>query len=594
MNNLHPIAQAVQSQGRGKDTQLVHMTPNEVAGMQALAKAHGGSLSINPSTGLPEAGILESMLPTILGAGLAAATGGTSLAFINPATIGLGIGALQYARTGSLEKGLMAGIGAYGGAGLGTSLMGAGATGAANAANAGNVGKFAGATAPVGVNSALANASAANTTAAGNLAAGSTAATQEAAKIASQNLATEQARIAASNTFGQNLSNIGGGLKNVFSDPTTFMKNYGGSGMDLAKYGGAAAAAPIMNAMAPEGGPGYKPDNERFDYTYDPGRASQEDLDAQRAAYAARGITGGELKYFNPTYAGPNKTYVAKGGLLSLAEGGMPSDYEYDPVSQTYKKVVQAPTGAVAPVGVPGSGEGSGGDGAQPLSKQTIDFLDNEDKSPGGARDQRMGKINDILAMLAPGSMARALVGGANSLTGGGAGQDRAPVTNLSTRSPDAVAESQGESVTADPTGATETYGDTSMGTLSAQGGLVGLAAGGMSKGGFVVPADVVSALGNGSSDAGLRKLYALIGDVKPIKGKGDGLSDSIPTSIDGRQPARVADGEAYVNPKTVAKIGGGDAKKGAKKLYAMMDKIRQQAHGKKTQQRKVDPRKVV
>jgi hypothetical protein len=115
-----------------------------------------------------------------------------------------------------------------------------------------------------------------------------------------------------------------------------------------------------------------------------------------------------------------------------------------------------------------------------------------------------------------------------------------------------------------------------------------------MSKGGFVVPADVVSALGNGSSDAGLRKLYALIGDVKPIKGKGDGLSDSIPTSIDGRQPARVADGEAYVNPKTVAKIGGGDAKKGAKKLYAMMDKIRQQAHGKKTQQRKVDPRKVV
>jgi hypothetical protein len=80
MNNLHPIAQAVQSQGRGKDTQLVHMTPNEVQGLHALAKAHGGSLSINPSTGLPEAGFLDSMLPTILGVGLAAATGGTSLA----------------------------------------------------------------------------------------------------------------------------------------------------------------------------------------------------------------------------------------------------------------------------------------------------------------------------------------------------------------------------------------------------------------------------------------------------------------------------------------------------------------------------------
>ncbi len=141
------------------------------------------------------------------------------------------------------------------------------------------------------------------------------------------------------------------------------------------------------------------------------------------------------------------------------------------------------------------------------------------------------------------------------------------------------------------PAGSTAGYA-TSVGKK--KGGLLSLAAGGMARGGFVVPADVVSALGNGSSDAGLRKLYALLGDVKPIKGKGDGLSDSIPTSIDGKQPARVADGEAYVNPKTVAKIGGGDAKQGAKKLYAMMDKIRQQAHGKKTQQREVNARAVV
>jgi len=141
------------------------------------------------------------------------------------------------------------------------------------------------------------------------------------------------------------------------------------------------------------------------------------------------------------------------------------------------------------------------------------------------------------------------------------------------------------------PAGSTAGYA-TSVGKK--KGGLLSLAEGGMARGGFVVPADVVSALGNGSSDAGLRKLYALLGDVKPIKGKGDGLSDSIPTSIDGKQPARVADGEAYVNPKTVAKIGGGDAKQGAKKLYAMMDKIRQQAHGKKTQQREVNARAVV
>tara|TARA_R110000782_G_scaffold178741_2_gene269579 strand:+ start:201 stop:866 length:666 start_codon:yes stop_codon:yes gene_type:complete len=135
---------------------------------------------------------------------------------------------------------------------------------------------------------------------------------------------------------------------------------------------------------------------------------------------------------------------------------------------------------------------------------------------------------------------------------------------------------------------------DGSTGVAWAQGGLLALAAGGMAKGGFVVPADVVSALGNGSTDAGIRTLRAKLGAIKHIKGKGDGLSDSIPTNIDGRQPARVADGEVYVDPKTVAKIGGGDMKKGAKKLYAMMDKVRQQAHGKKSQQREVSPAKAL
>jgi hypothetical protein len=131
-----------------------------------------------------------------------------------------------------------------------------------------------------------------------------------------------------------------------------------------------------------------------------------------------------------------------------------------------------------------------------------------------------------------------------------------------------------------------EVHGDMPSGTF-ASGGLMGLSKGGMASGGFVVPADVVSALGNGSTAAGLRALKALLGKIKPIKGKGDGLSDSIKTNIDGKQPARVADGEAYIDPKTVKRIGG------AQKLYAMMDKIRAQAHGKTTQQRKVNPAKV-
>ena len=578
MNQLHPIAQAVQSQGRGKDTQLVHMTPNEVAGMQALAKAHGGSLSINPSTGLPEAGFLDSMLPTILGIGITAATGGAAA----PWMIGAGIGGLQYMRTGSLEKGLMAGLGAYGGAGIGSSLMGAGASNVVGS----QASKIAGENA---VMQEAAKEAAKNTA----MDTARQATFQTAADTSAKELLAAQSQAAASNTIGQNFSNMAAGAKNVFTDPTTFMKNYGGSGMDLAQYGGAAAAAPLMNAMAPAAGPGYKPDNERFDYTYDSGRASQEDLDAQRAAYAARGVTGGELKYFNPTYTGPNKTYVAKGGLLSLAEGGMPSDYEYDPVSQTYKKVVQAPTGAVAPVGIANTG-----DSGPPveLTQQQIDFFDNEDKSPGGARDQRMGKINDIISLAAPLSFARSMLSNMGPSPAAPNPGGYTPTPPGQHRGGPNSFESTGPEATGHDAGITggNSFGGSDGGYNEAAGGLISLAIGGMTQGGFVVPADVVSALGNGSSDAGLRKLYALIGDVKPIKGKGDGLSDSIPTSIDGKQPARVADGEAYVNPKTVAKIGGGDAKKGAKKLYAMMDKIRQQAHGKKTQQREVNAKAVV
>jgi hypothetical protein len=97
--------------GRGDDKMLVHMTPDEVNSLQGLAMATGGSLTINPETGLPEAGWLGKLLPTILGAALAATGVGAPLA------AGI-VGAGQFARTGSLKKGLMAGLGAFGGAGM--------------------------------------------------------------------------------------------------------------------------------------------------------------------------------------------------------------------------------------------------------------------------------------------------------------------------------------------------------------------------------------------------------------------------------------------------------------------------------------------
>lgn len=122
-------AKAVQNQGRGNDTMLVHMTPGEVAGLQALAMQHGGSLTINPETGLAEAGFLKSILPTLIGAGLVIGTGGT----ITPLMAGFGVGGFEALRTGDLGKGIMAGLGAYGGGGIGAGLTAAGAAGSAPA-----------------------------------------------------------------------------------------------------------------------------------------------------------------------------------------------------------------------------------------------------------------------------------------------------------------------------------------------------------------------------------------------------------------------------------------------------------------------------
>ena len=68
------------------------------------------------------------------------------------------------------------------------------------------------------------------------------------------------------------------------------------------------------------------------------------------------------------------------------------------------------------------------------------------------------------------------------------------------------------------------------------------------------------------------------------LKGPGDGMSDSIPATIGKRQPARLADGEFVVPADVVSHLGNGSTDAGAKKLYSMMDKIRRARTGKKKQ----------
>jgi len=130
--SLHALANHMAAQGRNGDSVLVHMTPKEVNGLHALAVARGSQLTTNPQTGLPEAFSLGDLLPAVLGfgldmflPGLGEAVGG-AFGLSAAAGTGIAVGGLTGLATGNLSKGVMAGFGAYGGAGLAEGLMGAG------------------------------------------------------------------------------------------------------------------------------------------------------------------------------------------------------------------------------------------------------------------------------------------------------------------------------------------------------------------------------------------------------------------------------------------------------------------------------------
>jgi hypothetical protein len=394
-------AQHMAAQGRGPDSQLVHMSPREVVGLQALAKASGGSLTTNPQTGLPEAGFLDKMLPLLIGAGITAATGGAAA----PWMVGLGIGGLETARTGSLSKGLMAGLGAYGGAGIGAGLMGAGAETLGATANA------------MGVPAA-------------------TGAGSQAAMLAAQNQGFGQAGLEA---LGQSAATAPGAFTGFVQTPvqsmtsgamglteapgrSAFMNAIGG-GKEALKLG-AAAAAPMLMPEPPKplDIPMSGPNPYRF--RFEPGQ-----IENPEAGYT--GPVSGQRQYFDPRYI----AYAGGGPVEEMSTANV-----YD---------MQNARGGVSDMGI--------------------------DNSTGM---QRM-----------------------------------------------------------------------------AHGG--------------------ISHLGD-YSDGG-----------RLLRGPGDGVSDSIPAMIGSKQPARLADGEFVVPARIVSELGNGSTEAGARKLYAMLDRI-QSARGKTTGKNKV------
>jgi hypothetical protein len=100
-------------------------------------------------------------------------------------------------------------------------------------------------------------------------------------------------------------------------------------------------------------------------------------------------------------------------------------------------------------------------------------------------------------------------------------------------------------------------------------------------------------AAGGGIMQANLGS-YAAGGNPRLLRGPGDGMSDNIPATIGGKQPARLADGEFVVPADVVSHLGNGSTDAGAKKLHAMMDKVRMDRTGKKKQAPAVKAKKYI
>lgn len=87
---------------------------------------------------------------------------------------------------------------------------------------------------------------------------------------------------------------------------------------------------------------------------------------------------------------------------------------------------------------------------------------------------------------------------------------------------------------------------------------------------------------------------YAAGGNPRLLKGPGDGMSDDIPATINARQPARLADGEFVVPADVVSHLGNGSTDAGAKKLHEMMTKVRKERTGNPKQGKQINPNKFV
>jgi hypothetical protein len=123
---------------------------------------------------------------------------------------------------------------------------------------------------------------------------------------------------------------------------------------------------------------------------------------------------------------------------------------------------------------------------------------------------------------------------------------------------------------------------------FAAEGGIATLDSGGYDR--MVGEAPMYSTMASG----GIASLGGYSDGGRMLKGPGDGMSDSIPATIAGKRPARLATDEFVVPADVVSHLGNGSSDAGAKQLYAMMEKVRKARTGTKRQGREINPNKYM
>lgn len=573
---MQHVAQGLASLGRGNDKMLVHMTPGEVKGLQSLAMAHGGSLTINPHTGLPEAGFLSSILPMALGIGLTAATG------LPAWQIGLGVGGVTALASGDLRKGLQTGLGAYGGAGLGESLasfggeMGANmgpqlpaAAAAPTSATAAELARagFNPEGLPLAANSATAAAGASMPTNFG-IDAAPVVAPQPPATMAE--LASNQGQMPGMDALRSNKADyMWSGAKQAVDQPMNFL---GTKGVPTAL---ASAAAPVVSntlsgMIQPQGIQGIVPQmssapnypNYSFQQTRNPnwGQPGQPYYIQNYVKMAGGGqVPSPSLPLdLSQNYPGSNITKSSYATLPST---------DSQEVVDGYGPKINPFTGAE---GMASGGLAGGGitpvvrDLVMQIEKQGI-FGSPQTNAQGGfdAYGSPPGYTYDPQVQQYVQQMAS---GGLSNLADFKMYSDKNEDSGVEDFSPtqlEAAADSD------DP------Y-------------LMGLAS-------------LERDRRRGSGTKGYKKKEFAHGGLadmpeyaaggKLLRGPGDGMSDDIPAVIKGPKPQRaaLADGEFVVPADVVSHLGNGSTEAGAKRLYSMMDKVRHARTGNKKQGRQIN-----